>query len=136
MPVWVSAQGRRLDGSDLHFSAALHDGPLHKDPVGCQQFSDCGYGVRVMPRLGIEIAYRVRPAATVSLVYDHMSHKWIIDGENESLDHIGVRFRLLENHQKKRRDFPRRFSFASPCDQAAWAYCALALRAASISSGP
>ena len=78
--------------ADLHFSAALHDGPLHKDPVGCQQFSDCGYGVRIMPRLGIEIAYRIRPDATISLLYDHMSHKRIIGGENEGLDHIGVRY--------------------------------------------
>jgi lipid A 3-O-deacylase len=78
--------------ADLHLSAALHDGPLHKDPVGCRLNSDCGYGVRVMPRLGVEIAYRIRPDATVSLLYDHMSHKWIIGGENEGLDHVGVRY--------------------------------------------
>lgn len=78
--------------ADLHLSAALHDGPLHKDPVGCQLTSDCGYGVRVMPRIGFEIAYRISPVASVSLLYDHMSHKWIISGENEGLDHIGVRY--------------------------------------------
>lgn len=78
--------------ADLLFSVAAHDGPLHKDPLGCQLNSDCGYGVRVMPRLGIEIAYRISPVESVSLLYDHMSHKWIIDGENEGLDHIGVRY--------------------------------------------
>lgn len=78
--------------ADLHLSAALHDGPLHKDPVGCRLYSDCGYGVRVMPRIGVEIAYRISPVASVSLLYDHMSHKWIIGGENEGLDHIGVRY--------------------------------------------
>jgi lipid A 3-O-deacylase len=78
--------------ADLHLSAALHDGPLHKDPVGCQLYSDCGYGVRVMPRIGVEIAYRISPLTSVSLLYDHMSHKWIIGGENEGLDHIGVRY--------------------------------------------
>lgn len=78
--------------ADLHLSAALHDGPLHKDPVRCQLYSDCGYGIRVMPRLGLEIGYRLSPAASVSLLYSHMSHKWIIGGENEGLDHIGVRY--------------------------------------------
>ena len=78
--------------ADLYLSAALHDGPLHKDPVGCRLYSDCGYGVRVMPRIGAEIAYRISPVASVSLLYDHMSHKWIIGGENEGLDHIGVRY--------------------------------------------
>lgn len=78
--------------ADLHLSAAVHDGPLHKDPVGCKLYSDCGYGIRVMPRFGLEIAYRISPVASVSLLYDHMSHKWIIGGENEGLDHIGVRY--------------------------------------------
>ena len=82
----------RLWFADLHLSAALHDGPLHKDPAGCRLRSDCGYGIRVMPRFGFEIGYRVGPAASVSLLYDHMSHKWIIGGENEGLDHIGVRY--------------------------------------------
>jgi len=77
---------------DFHLSAALHDGPLHKDPVGCDQNSDCGYGVRIMPRAGFEIGYAINPVESVSLLYDHMSHKWIIEGENEGLEHIGVRY--------------------------------------------
>lgn len=72
--------------------AAVHDGPLHKDPVRCQLYSDCGYGTRILPRFGLEVGYRVSPAASVSLFYDHMSHKWIVGGENEGLDHIGLRF--------------------------------------------
>lgn len=71
---------------------ALHDGPLHKDPVRCQLYSDCGYGIRVLPRFGLELGYRVNSAASVSLFYDHMSHKWIVAGENEGLDHIGLRY--------------------------------------------
>lgn len=77
---------------DGFLGMALHDGPLHKDPVGCALHSDCGYGVRFVPRFGLEAGYRVSPFASVSLFLDHMSHKWIISGENEGLDHIGVRY--------------------------------------------
>lgn len=72
--------------------AAVHNGPLHKDPVRCTLYSDCGFGVRVLPRFGLEAGYRISPVASVSLLYDHMSHKWIVDGENEGLDHIGLRY--------------------------------------------
>lgn len=78
--------------ADLLLSVAVHDGPLHKDPVGCRLYSDCGYGIRVMPRVGLEIGYRISSAASVSLFLDHMSHKWLIGGENEGLDHIGLRY--------------------------------------------
>ena len=44
--------------ADLFLGAAVHDGPLHKDPVGCALNSDCGYGVRFLPRFGFELAYR------------------------------------------------------------------------------
>jgi lipid A 3-O-deacylase len=71
---------------------ALHDGPLHKDPVGCQLYSDCGYGTRFLPRFGLEIGYRVSPVASVSILFDHMSHKWLVAGENEGLDHVGLRY--------------------------------------------
>jgi lipid A 3-O-deacylase len=77
---------------DAALGAAVHDGPLHKDPVRCAQFSDCGFGTRTLPRFGLEIGYRVGPAASFSLLYDHMSHKWIVGGENEGLDHIGLRY--------------------------------------------
>ncbi len=71
---------------------AVHNGPLHKDPVNCQLYSDCGYGTRFLPRLGLEVGYRINPAASVSVLFDHMSHKWIVAGENEGLDHVGVRY--------------------------------------------
>lgn len=77
---------------DLMLSVAAHDGPLHKDPVGCSLYSDCGFGVRVMPRFGLEIGYRFNRGAALSLFVDHMSHKWLIGGENEGLDHIGLRY--------------------------------------------
>jgi hypothetical protein len=77
---------------DAFLSLAVHDGPLHKDPVGCTQFSDCGFGTRFLPRFGLEIAYRISPAASVSLFFDHLSHKWIVGGENEGLDHTGLRY--------------------------------------------
>ena len=72
--------------------AAVHNGPLHKDPVRCDLYSDCGFGVRILPHLGLEAGYRISPVSAVSLFYDHMSHKWIVDGENEGLDHIGLRY--------------------------------------------
>lgn len=78
--------------ADLLFSAAIHDGPLHKDPVRCDLYSDCGYGIRVVPRFGFEVGYQLRHETTISLYYGHMSHKWIIGGENEGLEHIGVRY--------------------------------------------
>lgn len=78
--------------ADLLLSLAVHDGPLHKDPVGCQLYSDCGFGIRVMPRFGLEVGYRLSQADAVTLFIDHMSHKWVVGGENEGLDHIGVRF--------------------------------------------
>jgi lipid A 3-O-deacylase len=77
---------------DFLLGAAVHDGPLHKDPVGCDLYSDCGFGIRIMPRIGLEAGYRVSPDAAVSLYFDHMSHKWIIGGENEGLEHIGLRY--------------------------------------------
>ena len=78
-----------LDG---FISAAAHDGPLHKDPYGCARYSDCGYGVRVMPRFGLEIGYRLNDKSAITLFSDHMSHKWVIPGENEGLEHTGLRY--------------------------------------------
>lgn len=77
---------------DASISAAIHNGPLHKDPTRCQLYSDCGYGRRVLPLFGAEIGYRLDKKSAVSLYYDHMSHKWIIGGENEGLDHTGLRY--------------------------------------------
>ena len=39
-------------------SAALHNGPLHKDRAGCAETSDCGFGYRVIPRLNVELGAR------------------------------------------------------------------------------
>lgn len=79
--------------ADGILGVALHDGPLHKDPDRCQLYSDCGYGTRVLPRFGLEIGYRVSPSTSISLLFDHMSHKWLVAGENEGLDHAGLRYR-------------------------------------------
>lgn len=78
-----------LDG---FISAVAHDGPLDKDKTSCRQDSDCGYGVRVMPRFGLELGYRLDEKSAISLFYDHMSHYWIIDAENEGLEHAGLRY--------------------------------------------
>lgn len=78
-----------LDG---FISTAVHDGPLHKDPVGCAERSDCGFGVRAMPRFGVEIGYRLDERSAVTLFVDHMSHKWVIPGENEGIEHTGLRY--------------------------------------------
>ncbi len=78
-----------LDG---FVSAALHDGPLHKNPGPCARNSNCGYGVRVMPRFGLELGYRLNERSALTLFADHMSHKWVIPGENEGLEHTGLRY--------------------------------------------
>lgn len=78
-----------IDGA---ISVALHDGPLHKDPVACGDNSDCGFGSRLLPRLGLEARYRLDDKSAVSVLYDHMSHRGVIGGENEGIDHIGLRY--------------------------------------------
>jgi lipid A 3-O-deacylase len=88
---WRSLEQARLF-VDLFLGAAIHDGPLHKDPLGCDLDSDCGFGIRVMPRFGLEAGFRLNPHAAVSLYTDHMSHKWLIGGENEGIEHAGVRY--------------------------------------------
>lgn len=83
---------RRWFGNGF-IGGAIHNGPLHKDPVGCQVDSDCGFGVRVLPRLGLEWGYYVTTENAVSLYWDHMSHRGLISGEKEGIDHLGVRYR-------------------------------------------
>lgn len=91
---WRSLEQARLF-VDLFLGAAIHDGPLHKDPLRCDLVSDCGFGIRVMPRFGLEAGFRLNPHAAVSLYTDHMSHNWIIGGENEGIEHAGLRYRRL-----------------------------------------
>jgi lipid A 3-O-deacylase len=76
-------------------SVALHNGPLHKDKTGCEERSDCGFGYRALPRLGFEVGGYFTDKQGVSVFYDHMSHKGILEGENEGIDHIGIRYHLL-----------------------------------------
>lgn len=71
---------------------AVHDGPLHKDPVRCQFYSDCGFGVRYLPHFGLNYGYYLTSGHAISLYWDHMSHKWVIEGENEGIDHLGLRY--------------------------------------------
>lgn len=78
-----------LDG---FIGVAVHDGPLHKDSAACTLYSDCGYGSRVLPRFGMELGHRLDARSAVSLFLDHMSHKWVISGENEGLDQAGLRY--------------------------------------------
>lgn len=78
---------------DGFFGAALHDGPLHKDPIRCAQNSDCGFGSRLLPRLGAETGINLSGHDAVSLFYDHMSHGGFFNRENEGIDHVGIRYR-------------------------------------------
>lgn len=78
---------------DGFIGLALHDGPLHKDPVRCAQTSDCGFGSRVVPRLGLETGINFSSHDAVSLFYDHMSHGNVFNVENEGIDHVGIRYR-------------------------------------------
>ncbi len=76
---------------DVFIGLAVHDGPLHKDEERCAR-SDCGYGSRVLVRPGFELGRRIGRHSAVSLFCDHMSHKWVIPGENEGLDRTGLRY--------------------------------------------
>lgn len=78
-------------------SAALHTGPLHKEKIGCREDSDCGFGYRVLPRLNIELGTYFRGNQGLSLFYDHMSHKGVLPGENEGIDHLGIRYHFRFN---------------------------------------
>ena len=80
-------------------SVALHNGPLHKNNRGCDERSDCGYGHRALPRLGFELGGYFSAQQGISIFYDHMSHKYILPGENEGLDHIGIRYHFLFNRR-------------------------------------
>ena len=73
-------------------SAALHSGPLHKDEVGCKEESDCGFGNRILPRVNVELGAYFIEKHGLSLFYDHMSHGYLLSGENEGIDHIGIRY--------------------------------------------
>ena len=73
-------------------SAAIHTGPLHKRRDNCENHSDCGFGYRVLPRLAGEIGIQFWKNQGVSFFYDHMSHKGFLPGENEGIDHIGMRY--------------------------------------------
>jgi lipid A 3-O-deacylase len=76
-------------------SAALHDGPVHKAKDGCNDHSDCGFGYRVLPRLNVEFGTKFLDSHAISFFYDHMSHKKVLGGENEGIDHIGIRYHYM-----------------------------------------
>lgn len=78
-------------------SVALHNGPLHKDETRCKEESDCGFGYRALPRLGFEVGGYFTAKQGLSLFYDHMSHKGVLPGENEGVDHVGIRYHLRFN---------------------------------------
>jgi lipid A 3-O-deacylase len=72
--------------------ATIHNGPLHKDTVNCQEDSDCGFGHRVIAHLSLETGYKLSANDGIGLFIDHMSHRWVLPGENEGVDHIGLRY--------------------------------------------
>ena len=79
---------------------ALHNGPLHKNKSDCEHHSDCGFGYRVLPRLSGEIGTKFWHNHGLSLFYDHMSHKGILPGENEGIDHLGIRYHYTFNNPR------------------------------------
>jgi len=81
-------------------SAAIHNGPLHKNKIGCEERSDCGFGYRVLPRLHVELGRKFWGKHGVSLFYDHMSHKGVLPGENEGIDHLGIRYHLILSNSR------------------------------------
>ena len=56
-----------------NLSAALHNGPLHKNKSDCKAESDCGFGYRVLPRLGFEIAGYFSAKQGLAVFCDHIS---------------------------------------------------------------
>ncbi len=74
---------------------AIHDGPLHKDWFNCGRDSDCGFGHRILPHFSAEIGYKLHEKQAIGIFYDHMSHKHILPGENEGIDHIGLRYHYI-----------------------------------------
>jgi len=78
-------------------SAAIHTGPLHKNQQNCEEHSDCGFGYRVLPRVAGEIGVKFWKNQGVSFFWDHMSHKGFLSGENEGIDHIGMRYHYYFN---------------------------------------
>jgi len=76
-------------------TAALHNGPLHKAKEGCNEHSDCGFGYRVLPRLNVEFGTKFLDSHAIAVFYDHMSHKKVLSGENEGIDHIGIRYHYM-----------------------------------------
>ena len=81
-------------------SAAIHNGPLHKNKIGCEERSDCGFGYRILPRLHVELGKKFWGKHGVSLFYDHMSHKGVLPGENEGIDHLGIRYHLILSNSR------------------------------------
>lgn len=80
-------------------SVALHNGPLHKNNWGCQERSDCGFGYRALPRRGFELGGYFSAQQGIAIFYDHMSHQHFLPGENEGIDHIGIRYHFLFNRR-------------------------------------
>jgi hypothetical protein len=81
-------------------SAAIHNGPLHKNKIGCEERSDCGFGYRMLPRLHVELGKKFWGKHGVSLFYDHMSHTGVLPGENEGIDHVGIRYHLILSNSR------------------------------------
>lgn len=76
-----------------HGGLAVHDGMMHqKDTERCAAESDCGFGSRVLFRGGLELGVRISGDASVSLLWDHVSHGRLLASENEGIDHIGLRY--------------------------------------------
>lgn len=72
---------------------ALHDGPLRKAPAPCGTDGDCGFGTRLLPRLGLEWGYYLSGETAISLYFDYLSSGLLRNGEHEDIDHLGLRYR-------------------------------------------
>jgi lipid A 3-O-deacylase len=93
----LSLSNRWTDELILGLTKHIFVGASNKN--GCKEESDCGFGYRVLPRLGFEVGGYFSAKQGISIFYDHMSHKDILPGENEGLDHIGIRYHFLFNRR-------------------------------------
>ena len=49
----------------------------------------------MLPRLNVEFGTKFLDSHAIAVFYDHMSHKKVLSGENEGIDHIGIRYHYM-----------------------------------------
>lgn len=79
------------------FGFMVHDGVVSRSPSDPRYNTTRMLGSRVLFRLGPEIGYKFDEHNSLMITYAHSSNGWIlngfdVDGHNEGLDQIGLRY--------------------------------------------